>query len=356
MLNTNLTEQDQARIAAIEKYLGDLYRYLPDPHATVFTPIAPVEETKRVVALGNYGGIRPSQYIQKGEQYDVEKEDEHNYYINGFGFSKDKLAVLSPTESAVEEAQYFRCARWDGEFYTEGNVYEVANGIIVDNRGVEDKFSEISGHFKPSTIEAFTAQNTIAQTEWKENDFVQQGAAIGIVTQVMNDRVLATNLNGGWAMNVTFDKAIKPTQNSIENTLKTIAIKKYPVGTKYKVKYQNEAEPRVITNDGFKYSPCRWSYDHDKEIQSLDNNGLVVWDNIDGWASILEVEPIKEERWRPTQEDEEYYYLSDTFEVQTHIYQDGLLDMEYIEAGNYFKTRELAQEAATKIKQLLKQG
>lgn len=68
-------------------------------------------------------------------------------------------APIAPVEEYVE------CVAWQGVLYTEGKIYKVVNGVIKDNKGDEDELKSILSHFKPSTLAAFTAQNTIAQTE-----------------------------------------------------------------------------------------------------------------------------------------------------------------------------------------------
>ena len=60
------------------------------------------------------------------------------------------------------------------------------------------------------------------------------------------------------------------------------------------------------------------------------------------------VASYKPKRWR-AEYDEEYYYIEDV-EVKTFIEKYDVLDDRYYNIGNYFRTREQAEEIAKEIR------
>lgn len=55
-------------------------------------------------------------------------------------------------------------------------------------------------------------------------------------------------------------------------------------------------------------------------------------------------------RWKPT---DRYYYVTASGDVHSHIWEDDYVDKERYEFGNCFETKEQAEDAITKIRELL---
>jgi hypothetical protein len=71
------------------------------------------------------------------------------------------------------EGYYVRCTSWQGELYTAGKIYQVVNGIIIDNTGFKDDYAHLIKHqpfFKPATYAEFLAQEQApieTEQRWK---------------------------------------------------------------------------------------------------------------------------------------------------------------------------------------------
>jgi len=85
--------------------------------------------------------------------------------------TSDLLKQLKPLLNKVDkficepidttEGEYVRCTFWNGELYTEGKIYHVVNGVIIDNRGLNDDYADLIKHqpfFEPATHAEFLAQ------------------------------------------------------------------------------------------------------------------------------------------------------------------------------------------------------
>lgn len=265
-----------------------------------------------------------------------------------------KLISEDAPIAPVEETQYVECVDNDNWFnsITKGNIYKV-NSVsgdtyeILDNTGNNHDYFKT--RFKPSTLSAFTAQNTIAQTELKQGEWAwnnENKRFIGTVTYVKGGIILDNQKGDKWTTQPQY--LVKPTPEEIEQHLTTIAISKgYKTGTKI-ISIVDWHEPKECIIDasslikGFSLSS--------KGVFCL--NGYAIWNG--KWASILEVEPIKEERWLPAY-GEIFYYVSVGWNVQKgSIFNiKNPTDESMFRNGNVFKTEEEAQIAADKIKQLL---
>jgi hypothetical protein len=73
------------------------------------------------------------------------------------------------------EGEYVRCIEWNGELYTAGKIYQVVNGIIIDDRGFNDDYADLIKHqpfFEPATHAEFLAQEQApieTEQRWKPN-------------------------------------------------------------------------------------------------------------------------------------------------------------------------------------------
>jgi hypothetical protein len=233
---TELPKEDKQLIGKIDELLGQLKTISQSvfelrEHASLVLPdVAPVdtkEEVKRVVALVSDCGWKNSQRIIKGEQYDIEKEDERHYYVNSFGFSKEKFAVLSQQE----------------------------------------------------------------QPKWKEGEFILDKDNLGYVTQVMADRILAVNVDGGWAINIPIESAFNPPKEYVEQHLTKIAREKYPVGTKVKSLYKPNVEDIYFEIQDW------FEFEYNEKFGRFEIKGMVAYElwnsKTQKWASIVK-EEVKE--------------------------------------------------------------
>lgn len=60
-------------------------------------------------------------------------------------------------------------------------------------------------------------------------------------------------------------------------------------------------------------------------------------------------------KWVPSSH-EKYYFLDDEIDVVTTFFSDNSVNRNRIKVGNYFKTREDAEEKLEKIKEVLREG
>jgi len=91
-----------------------------------------------------------------------------------------------------------------------------------------------------------------------------------------------------------------------------------------------------------------------RPYQPISTEGLVYGFD----TNPLGVEPVinesKGERWKPKEARERYFYISDYGEILGADWFNDYLDRTRHLICNCFETKEAAQEAADKIKQLLK--
>jgi hypothetical protein len=292
---TNLTEQDLKRIEAIEAYLKNLSTILPiiTNCKKEFTPYQPIDTT---------------------------------------------------------EGYYVRCTSWQGELYTAGKIYQVVNGIIIDNTGFKDDYAHLIKHqpfFKPATHAEFLAQEQGKEWKPKVGEWVKDEIGnCGLVIEILKNGDLRVDNQSPYGGLITIGTiyVYQPTTEEIQAHLVVIAEKKYPVGTKFKNAVSNK---EIGITDG--------DYEYSKENNALytkDKPNKVsqcIWYN-GKWAELAPIET--EQRWQPKLL-EDYYYINDWFKVRKTIYTHHDLDRPRILAGNCFKTEQEAQKAAEAIKQYL---
>lgn len=97
-----------------------------------------------------------------------------------------------------------------------------------------------------------------------------------------------------------------------------------------------------------------------KVLAILDDVACLSWpDNFElagDWSTFKEIEKLFDipvEKWIPII-GEEYYWINSMLEIDDYSFQDDEADLKYIKCFNFFKTSWEAQEAANKIKNLLK--
>ena len=73
-----------------------------------------------------------------------------------------------------------------------------------------------------------------------------------------------------------------------------------------------------------------------------------------GYVYDFETHTATKKRWR-AEKEHKYYVIVDTFKVIFDIEDNLTTDLERYNAGNYFQTRQQAQEAAEFLKQQLKE-
>lgn len=260
----------------------------------------------------------------------------------------------------VEETKYIECVSWAGEFYTAGKVYKVTNDIIIDNKGVADDYSNIMAtqpNFKPSTREAYEKQQVPVKEEWSPKVgewFKDEEGSLWLCFDDSKETFQGNDQNGmiTHIPNPPTEKLSKPTEIEVGNWLTRIAEQRYPLGTKVK---SNTSEFEFIVVD----HQFQWQENKlqilGKSTKGTRNAWWCVWRNSDGWASIIKEEITEtKERWLPKY-DERYWFVQIAGDVIVGSYpcKDTALDKKYIENGNCFKTEEIAQSAADKIRNLL---
>lgn len=73
-----------------------------------------------------------------------------------------------------------------------------------------------------------------------------------------------------------------------------------------------------------------------------------------GYVYDFETHTATKKRWR-AEKEHKHYVITDTFKVIFYIEDNLTIDLERYNAGNYFQTRQQAQEAAEFLKQQLKE-
>lgn len=129
---------------------------------------------------------------------------------------------------------------------------------------------------------------------------------------------------------------------------------KLSVGTILKNKDGSEAMVTAITEKGHIWLSAQGfsSVEVAKESgwiipkETTKNRFQGIWDDGDFNTS-------KEERWKPIQEGEPYYYVDTNLQVMKVIWCGDELDKGRYEIGNCFRTPEEAEEKAEQIKKIL---
>jgi hypothetical protein len=190
--------------------------------------------------------------------------------------------IVQPIDTT--EGDYVRCTFWNGELYTDGEIYHVVNGMIINNSGFNDDYADLITHqpfFEPATHAEFLAQEQ--GKEWKEGMWFKTGVGrLYLIVELNGHNFKADNQDFDVFNATSLDFIYPATPEEIQAHLVAIARKKYPVGATFINLYSNVRQ--IVANH---------KYTHYKNGELRVNGGL-VWHN-GKWAELAPIET--EQRW-----------------------------------------------------------
>lgn len=259
----------------------------------------------------------------------------------------NKRKCEQPDNEVEEKEEYYKCLFWNGDYATEGLIYKQSGDpdFVIGNSG-HLAYLKV-GEWEKSTREAYLAQTTPVNGEWKKGEWAKKEDRCGLVIGV-NDGYVEVDLQDGTISSWTFDRLEKPSPEQVETWLTRIAEKKYPVGTK--VKEVDTDVEYTVTHEGIRYTESlkNLTFVSLKEEWGNGHSNPTIWHN-GVWAeTIKEVE--QKERWLP-KPMEIYWSIDDTF----NAYKTVGSKANRVKAGNCFPTEEAATKAAQLIRETLKQ-
>ena len=141
------------------------------------------------------------------------------------------------------------------------------------------------------------------------------------------------------------DELTPATPSEVEAHLVEIAnAKGFVLGAKYKWSDKEAIKDEVRTVDN------ELLYDAERNI--LTHNNWVIWESINGWATI--VNEVEQERWKP-HKNEIYWCVDLSAEngILDYVNTNDEIDKLFYTTHNCFKTEKEAQKKANQIKELL---
>ncbi len=268
--------------------------------------------------------------------YDLKDVVNNDCYVPYNPFYNIKPAV------DVVEPEYVECvlSKINATF---GKIYKRdKEGFLLLDDNVSEHYPVKCGrYFKPSTKEAYLAQQKEVEKEWKVGQIVKdKDNNYAVIVETRVTEVVCDNYSPhGRFMTIDKDRIYTTTEKEAEDWLKGIAERKYPVGTKFKSVF-NDVVIEEVTSGNFIY---------ENNTLYADGGISAVWKG--KWAEISEPKP--EERFKPKAAREVYFYISDYGEIMKAEFFNDYLDTERYKIGNCFQTEEQAQSAATKIRKIL---
>jgi hypothetical protein len=230
----------------------------------------------------------------------------------------------------VAETEYVEFVNSEIPKYPKGSIWLWSYLQKAGFRDMMGTFYAYDYNLKPSTLAAFTAQNTIAQTEWKVGEWAWLTTSklyIGLITEIADGKATSDNQNGFLVKELHINEFVKPTEEEVATHLTKIAEQRgFRAGVRIKSDYPPYNGEEWTIPDGERFI-------YDKGEKWLLLNNYEIWRS-GKWASILEVEPIKEES--------KYSVFTGSNEGNYEVLVLGM------------KTLAEANQIANKIKQILK--